>query len=163
MHVSVEYVQSALEAALWRMFEVVFRQKNCCLPRIGMAGNPYLDSLSLKMHSRVPFPVRTSFRSLRRILRRADDAGKPRIRLAIRNFSNARIAERTRSSRKNVQNYVSNIYQKLQVKDRFELIEFQRKSPLRNNNPQKTLFPLVSREFGCFFLFFYETRNLSVD
>jgi DNA-binding NarL/FixJ family response regulator len=129
MHVSVEYVQSALEAGAMAYVSKSSPSKELLLALESVwAGNPYLDSLSLKMHlartvSR-PAPVSAPCAVFCDELTMQENRV---YRLAIRNFSNARIAEELDLREKTVQNYVSNIYQKLQVKDRFELIEFSKK------------------------------------
>jgi DNA-binding NarL/FixJ family response regulator len=128
MHVSVEYVQSSLEAGAMAYVSKSSPSKELLAALESVwAGNPYLDSLSLKMHLARTIPRPVSVSGSGSVFCDELTMQENRVyRLAIRNYSNAKIAEELDLREKTVQNYISNIYQKLQVKDRFELIDYSR-------------------------------------
>jgi len=129
MHVSVEYVQSALESGAMAYVSKSSPSKELLLALESVwNGNPYLDGLSLKMHlartvQRQPVrPEEPTARFCDELTMQENRV----YRLAVRNYSNTKIAAELNLREKTVQNYMSNIYQKLQIKDRFELVEHSR-------------------------------------
>lgn len=131
MHVTSEYIQSALEAGAKAYVSKSSPSRELLLALESVwNGNPYLDSVSLKIHL-----DRTVLRKGAEPISRKDlfhedlTMQENRVyRLAVQNHSNSRIADELGLHEKTVQNYISIIYQKLRVKNRFELIEYAQKN-----------------------------------
>lgn len=128
MHVTAGYIQSALNAGA-----LSYVSKSSPADEILHAldavvqGNPYLDSSVLKIHlaqfsgsgrQEGPSPL-----ELRDSLTFQEDRV---FMLAAKNMNNAEIAGALSIKVKTVENYVSIVYQKLGVRNRFELLEFAR-------------------------------------
>ncbi|HNY20792.1 MAG TPA: response regulator transcription factor [Treponemataceae bacterium] len=125
MHVSVEYVQSALEAGATGYVSKSSPSREL-LNALDFVwkGTPYLDSLTLKMTIARTMHHPEEVLSCRDKVREELTGQENRVyRLMLRNFSNSKIAEELDLREKTVQNYVSTIYQKLQVRNRFELLD----------------------------------------
>ena len=132
MHVTSEYVQSALEAGAMAYVSKSSPSRELLLALESVwSGNQYLDSASLRVYldrtvqkktQQKPVPVKDFFHE-------GLTMQENRVfRLAAQSYSNARIAEELGLQEKTVQNYISMIYQKLGVKDRYELVEYARSS-----------------------------------
>lgn len=132
MHVTSEYVQFALEAGAMAYVSKSSPSRELLLALESVwNGNQYLDSASLRVYldrtiqkKMPPKPVQ-----VKDFFHEGLTMQENRVfRLAAQSYSNARIAEELGLQEKTVQNYISMIYQKLGVKDRYELVEYARSS-----------------------------------
>lgn len=130
MHVTSEYVQSALEAGAMAYVSKSSPSRELLLALESVwNGNQYLDSASLRvfLDRTIPKKETQKLSPAKDYFHESLTMQENRVfRLAAQSWSNARIAEELGLQEKTVQNYISMIYQKLGVKDRYELVEYAR-------------------------------------
>lgn len=128
MYVTAGYIDSALNAGA-RAY--VSKSSPCddvlsALDTVSR-GDIYLDKVSLKMHFSQYDPAKTEKDKDVSGFREQLTLQENRVfLLAARNLTNAEIAGELRIRVKTVENYMSIIYQKLRVRNRFELLTYAR-------------------------------------
>jgi DNA-binding NarL/FixJ family response regulator len=151
MHVTAEYIQSAMRAGACAYVSKSSPSDDVlnALESV-LRGDPYLDSYALKIHlgqyawnsGRLPAGSEGAGLSTSlRVFGRPQNPGTPEpvrealtfqegrvFALAAKNMTNAEIAQSLSLKLKTVENYMSIIYQKLALKNRYELLVYARKS-----------------------------------
>ena len=130
MHITAEYIHSALNAGA-----VSYVSKASPADEVLHAldaarlGNPYLDNSSLKIHLSQFAADKLRNEPTPNELRESLTLQEDRVfLLAAKNLSNTEIAGTLNLKVKTVENYMSLIYQKLSLRNRYELLEFARKA-----------------------------------
>lgn len=137
MHVTAEYIQTALQTgALAYVSKSSPSEEVLAALDAVFTGNPYLDGQALKIHlARYALTRKTfSFRNDQTDEQPYDQLTFQEGRvfsLASRNMTNAEIAETMGIKLKTVENYISIIYQKLGLKNRYELVVYAKNNGSR--------------------------------
>jgi len=133
MHVTAEYIASAIKAGALAYISKSSPSEDvlAALDSVS-AGNPYLDSCALKIHlsqyawNGKDLPVAEQSRDPQREPLTFQEGRV--FALAARNMTNSEIASELCLKVKTVENYMSIIYQKLYLKNRYDLLDYARKT-----------------------------------